>query len=111
MARIDNSASNAYNAVMATITVRNLPDEVHAALRVRAARNGRSMEAEVREILAGMATQGTGTLTPAELQARAAKRYRHIPPGVSAVDELIAERRREFLKEEEEYLLRKRSPP
>jgi antitoxin FitA len=36
---------------MATLTVRNLPDEVHRALRVRAARHGRSMEAEVREIL------------------------------------------------------------
>jgi len=34
------------------LTVRNLPDEVHRALRVRAARHGRSTEAEVREILA-----------------------------------------------------------
>lgn len=36
---------------MAMLTVRNVSDEVHRALRVRAARNGRSMEAEVREIL------------------------------------------------------------
>jgi antitoxin FitA len=36
---------------MASITVRNLPDEVHRALRVRAAHNGRSTEAEIREIL------------------------------------------------------------
>ena len=36
---------------MAMLTVRNLSDEVHRALRVRAARHGRSMEAEVREIL------------------------------------------------------------
>lgn len=36
---------------MAMLTVRNLPDEVHRALRVRAAQNGRSMEAEVRQIL------------------------------------------------------------
>lgn len=33
------------------LTVRNLPEEVHRALRVRAARNGHSMEAEVRDIL------------------------------------------------------------
>ncbi|WP_233464101.1 FitA-like ribbon-helix-helix domain-containing protein [Burkholderia arboris] len=33
------------------ITVRNLPDEVHRALRIRAARHGRSTEAEVRDIL------------------------------------------------------------
>lgn len=36
---------------MAMLTVRNLPAEVHRALRVRAARHGHSMEAEVREIL------------------------------------------------------------
>lgn len=36
---------------MASITVRNLPDEVHRALRVQAAQNGRSAEAEVRAIL------------------------------------------------------------
>lgn len=33
---------------MASITVHNLPDEVHRALRARAARHGRSTEAEVR---------------------------------------------------------------
>lgn len=37
---------------MAMLTVRNLPDGVHRALRVRAALHGRSTEAEVREILA-----------------------------------------------------------
>jgi len=34
------------------MTVRNIPDEVHRALKVRAAENGRSTEAEVRAILA-----------------------------------------------------------
>ena len=36
---------------MAMLTVRNLPEEVHRALRVRAAQHGHSMEAEVRDIL------------------------------------------------------------
>ncbi|MCG1039294.1 MULTISPECIES: plasmid stabilization protein [Burkholderiaceae] len=36
---------------MAILTVRNVPDEVHRALRLRAAVHGRSTEAEVREIL------------------------------------------------------------
>ena len=36
---------------MAVLTVRNLPDEVHRALRVRAALHGRSTEAEVRALL------------------------------------------------------------
>ena len=36
---------------MPVITVRNLPDEVHRAIRVRAATHGRSTEAEIRFIL------------------------------------------------------------
>ncbi len=36
---------------MATITVRGLDDETRGRLKVRAARHGRSMEAEVRAIL------------------------------------------------------------
>lgn len=36
---------------MKSITIRNVPDEVHRALRVRAARHGRSAEAEIRDIL------------------------------------------------------------
>jgi antitoxin FitA len=36
---------------MSILTVRNLPEEVHRALRVRAAQHGRSTEAEVRAIL------------------------------------------------------------
>lgn len=36
---------------MAVITVRNLPAATHQALRIRAAQNGRSTEAEIRAIL------------------------------------------------------------
>jgi antitoxin FitA len=36
---------------MAAITVRNLSDATHGALRIRAAKHGRSTEAEVRAIL------------------------------------------------------------
>ncbi|KQQ14819.1 plasmid stability protein stbC [Methylobacterium sp. Leaf123] len=36
---------------MASITIRNVPDEVHRALRSRAAQHGRSTEAEIRAIL------------------------------------------------------------
>ena len=36
---------------MAMLMVRNISDEVHHALRLRAAQHGHSMEAEVREIL------------------------------------------------------------
>jgi len=37
---------------MAALSIRNIDDEVVDRLRVRAAQNGRSMEAEAREILA-----------------------------------------------------------
>ena len=36
---------------MAMLTVGNLPDDIHRALRVRAAQHGRSTEAEIRDIL------------------------------------------------------------
>lgn len=36
---------------MPSITIRNVPDEVHRAIRVRAALHGRSAEAEIRSIL------------------------------------------------------------
>jgi plasmid stability protein len=40
---------------MSSITVRNLPEETHRALRARAAMAGRSTEAEVRAILESIA--------------------------------------------------------
>jgi plasmid stability protein len=36
---------------MPALTIRNLPEETHRALRVRAAQHGRSTEAEIRDIL------------------------------------------------------------
>ena len=37
---------------MAVLTIRSLPAALHRALKARAARHGRSMEAEVRAIIA-----------------------------------------------------------
>ena len=36
---------------MSVVTVRNLPEETHRALKIRAAEHGRSTEAEIRAIL------------------------------------------------------------
>ena len=47
---------------MAAITIRHLDDETKYRLQLRAARHGRSMEAEAREILAG-AVAGPGEPT------------------------------------------------
>ena len=46
-----NRPMTASPAPTATITIRNLDGRVKERLRVRAAQNGRSMEAEVRSIL------------------------------------------------------------
>jgi plasmid stability protein len=44
---------------VATLTIRNLEDEVVGALKARAKRNHRSLEAEVRELLRDAATGGS----------------------------------------------------
>ena len=68
---------------MATLTVRNLPDSTRDAIRVAAARHGRSMEAEVRVALeqtfrpakpALTAQQRLARIDAAVLQAYAGKR-------------------------------------
>jgi plasmid stability protein len=83
---------------MATLTIRNLPDDVHQALRRRAADNARSMEAEAREVLRRAVAPDAPS--PADRAAALAALRRHgteakrrLPPGWSLVDELIAERR------------------
>jgi antitoxin FitA len=50
-ASIEFNAINAGDDEMSSLTVRNIDDAVKARLRVRAAENGRSMEAEARAIL------------------------------------------------------------
>ncbi len=44
---------------MPAVTIRNLPDATHRALKVRAAQHGRSAEAEMRDILETAARPGT----------------------------------------------------
>jgi plasmid stability protein len=48
---------------MSALTIRNLPEETHRALRARVQRHGRSTEAEVRAILreAVRPTRGVGS--------------------------------------------------
>jgi plasmid stability protein len=50
------TALSRYTRSMATITIRNLDEKVKRELQVRAAMNGRSMEAEAREALSGLLT-------------------------------------------------------
>ncbi|MGH8801355.1 MAG: FitA-like ribbon-helix-helix domain-containing protein [Casimicrobiaceae bacterium] len=60
---------------MAMLTVRNLPEEVRRALRVRAATHGRSTEAEVRAILVD-AVKPEGRVKLGSLLAGIARRAR-----------------------------------
>jgi plasmid stability protein len=87
---------------MATITIRNLPDEVRDRLRVQAAENGRSMEAEARAMLeehldVRRALDDQERRRRIEAVQEAMEPYRS--PDVLMSEELIAERRLEAWKE------------
>ena len=81
---------------MATLTIRNLPDDVHDALRRQAAEHRRSMEAEAREVLqAGVARKPTKqqkAVALARLQAIKPLVDRGEPDDWSGVDEFLAEK-------------------
>jgi antitoxin FitA len=93
---------------MAVLTIRNLPDEVRTRLRVRASRNGRSMEAEARAIIAGAVNASTPedlTGTVSNLQdwiAQSSKKLKSKPKATTrpdAVDAFLRDRRRNAIRE------------
>ena len=66
----------------ATLTIRNLDPAIKERLRVRAARNGRSMEAELRAIL----TEAVGADRNREINLAEAIRRRFAPLGGVELD-------------------------
>ena len=83
---------------MATLNIRNVPESTRRRLRIRAARKGRSMEAEVRAILAKAVRGETGKpFDPESLQNFIAGLFKGETPGLT--DELLRERRREARQE------------
>ena len=85
---------------MATLTVRNLPDAALARFRVHAAQNGRSMEAEARDLIVAVAdgAQVLPASQPSSMEERVAlaqamikARLGELPKG--RVDAFIAERK------------------
>lgn len=78
---------------MGILNIRNLPDEVHRNLRLRAAKAGRSMEAEARAILTEVCGDAP-TVTPESLQEFVLGFYGSNRPS-HAVDDFIAERRQQ----------------
>lgn len=79
---------------MAVLNIRKLPDEVHRRLRLRAAKAGRSMEAEARAILTEVCmAEGERQLASA-LPDWVDELYGPRKPK-NVVEELIVERRKE----------------
>lgn len=80
---------------MATLTIRNLPEELHDALRRRAAENRRSMEAEVRSVIqAAVAPRPTDEQRAQALQRLQSMRpsfQRPFPAGWSQLEEDLAD--------------------
>lgn len=96
---------------MATLTIRNVPEGVHQALRRRAAENARSVEAEVRAlleaaVLGDVRTAGVAEETaPFRADAGAPSvvgMWGASSPGRSEVDRFIAQRRIEAAYEGDE---------
>jgi len=83
---------------MPVLNIRALPDDVHQGLRLRAARHGRSMEAEARAILAAAVLDDGERWDVRSLPAWVDKVYgKRKPKNVAAT--LIAGRRKEARRE------------
>ncbi len=78
---------------MAVLTVRNVPEEVHRALRMRAAQHGRSTEAEVRDILKA-AVQPKGRAKLGTLMNEIARKAGITDEDVDALQKNIEEQRK-----------------
>jgi plasmid stability protein len=92
---------------MANLTIRNVPDDVHKGLRLRAAENGRSVEEEIRRILAahvGPAREYKNPKTPEEIDAAVKRAQAFFAPMAKtySVDQYLEEKRAEARRERAE---------
>lgn len=78
---------------MATLNIRNLPEEIHQKLRIRAAKSGRSMEAEARAILTNACSDSSEPVSATSLQEMVSELYGQKKPK-RVVDDLLLERRK-----------------
>jgi len=90
---------------MANLTIRNVPDDVHKGLRLRAAENGRSVEEEVRRILAehvGPVREYRNPKTPEEIDEAVKRAQELFAPmaGTYSVDQYLEEKRAEARREQ-----------
>src|SRR4029077_11481351 len=75
-----------WETLMATLTIRNVDPEVQKRLRVRAAENGRSMEAELRQILKDVIGTSPAPKEASGLDLAEAIRRRFAPCGGVELD-------------------------
>ncbi|MGF1544660.1 MAG: hypothetical protein ACFB00_09200 [Parvularculaceae bacterium] len=87
---------------MKTLTIRQVPDDVHETLRIRAAQAGRSMEEEVRQVLsraAGRARSLEDRLAALlDLKAHVRGLYDGAPPE-NTVEDFLREKRADAERE------------
>lgn len=83
---------------IAILTVRNVPDDVHRALRLRAAQHGQSTEAEVRAILAS-AVKPEGRVKLGSLLSEISRRAGVTNADVLALEHAVDEARNQALHE------------
>jgi phosphopantothenoylcysteine decarboxylase/phosphopantothenate--cysteine ligase len=73
---------------MASLTIRNLDEAIKADLRLRSARNGRSVEEEVRVILRGVVQKPEGSApAPSQAAAPSSEAPSRVPRPTHAADE------------------------
>ena len=92
---------------MATLTVRNVPDDVHKGLRLRAAQNGRSVEEEIRRILAeqvGPTAEYKNPKSPGEIAAALKRLQETFAPvrETYSVEQFLSEKHDEARRERAE---------
>ena len=78
---------------MAQMTIRRLDDELYRKLKIRAARHGRSAEAEVREILRQTLTEDETRAASEDWLRRAEALARTLPRADADSADLIREER------------------
>lgn len=78
---------------MATIQVRDLPEEVYETIRRRARAEGRSLQSYLRERLVEFASQPTQQELVVEIEQRLAEQAEDEPDPSQIADDVDAERR------------------
>ena len=87
------TALQRYNSAMATIQVRELPEESYEVLRRRARRAGKSLQAYMRDQLVELAGRPTKEEAIDQVNAVLARMSGEAPTPASIVEDVRAERR------------------